>query len=305
MAQRAKVLYGAGRIRFFSLFDPHTSRMIVEESLRLWYELGDTWWRAVALEHLGFMLMAEEIQTARARLEEGVALARQVEDRWPLAICLIRLAGSMRTDHAAARRIREEGVAVARSVGDKSVLSQGLIGLVTDHLLEGNFTTAAPVAAEALAEARAIGSATHVMLSLLQLVIITCFQGDRAKAKGYCLQVLAFARETGSPQWLLMVLFAFGVAACFSGQPRRGARLLVAAVTLLGQSGIEIRDESERDVMVLKQALERAQQLDPAAFEAARAEGQQMTLEQALALATENASQDAQLPGSGLAPSSE
>ncbi len=305
MAQRAKVLYGAGRIRFFSLFDPPTSRMIVEESLRLWCELGDTWWMAVALEHLGFMLMAEEIQTARARLEEGVALARQVEDRWPLALCLLRLAGSMRTDHATARRIREEGVAVARSVGDKSVLSQGLIGLVTDHLLEGNFTAAAPVAAEALAEARAIGSATHVMLSLLQLVIITCFQGDRAKAKGYCLQMLAFARETGSPQWLLLVLYAFGVAACFSGQPRRGARLLVAAVTLLRQRGIDIRDESERDVMVLKQALERAQQLDPAAFEAARAEGQQMTLEQALALATENASQDAPLPRSGLRPSSE
>ncbi len=305
MAQRAKVLYGAGRIRFFSLFDPPTSRMIVEESLRLWCELGDTWWMAVALEHVGFMMMAEEIQTARARLEEGVALARQVEDRWPLAMCLLRLAGSMRTDHAAARRIREEGVAVARSVGDKSVLSQGLIGLVTDHLLEGNVTAAAPVAAEALAEARAIGSATHVMLSLLQLVIITCFQGDQAKAKGYCLQVLAFARETGSPQWLMLVLFAFGVAACFSGQPRRGARLLVAAVTLLGQRGIDISDESERDVMVLRQALEMAQQLDPAAFEAVRAEGQQLTLEQALALAIENASQDSQLPRSGLGPSSE
>jgi hypothetical protein len=185
------------------------------------------------------------------------------------------------------------------------VLSQGLIGLVTDHLLEGNVTAAAPVAAEALAEARAIGSATHVMLSLLQLVIITCFQGDRAKAKRYCLQVLAFARETGSPQWLLLVLFAFGVAACFSGQTRRGARLLVAAVTLLRQRGITISDESERDLMVLRQTLERAQQLAPAAFEAARAEGQQMTLEQALALATENASQDAQLPGSGLGPSSE
>ncbi len=306
MAQRAKVLYGAGRLRFALLFDPHVSRAIVEESLRLWCELGDKWWMAVALEHVGFMLTLEgDGQTARARLEEGVSLARQVEDRWPLAMCLLRLAGSMRTDHAAARRIREEGVAVARSVGDKSVLSQGLIGLVTDHLLEGNVTAAAPVAEEALAEARAIGSATHVMLSLLQLVSITCFQGERAQAKGYCLQILAFAQETGSPQWLMLVLFAFGVAACFSGQPRRGARLLVAAVTMLRQRGITISDESERDVMVLRQALERAQQLDPAAFEAARAEGQQMTMEQALALATENASQDAQLPGSGLGPSSE
>jgi predicted ATPase/DNA-binding SARP family transcriptional activator len=297
MAQRAKVLYGAGRIRFLSLFDPHTSHMIVEESLRLWRELGDKWWMAAALEHVGLMLIMEgDVQASRACLEEGVSLAREVENRWPLALCLIRLAGSMRTDNAAARRIREEGVAVARSVGDKSVLSQGLIGLVTDNLIEGNVTAAAPVAEEALAEACAIGSATHVMFSLIQLVIINCFQGDPAKAKQYCLQALAFAREMGSSQGLLLVLFAFGFAACFSGQPRRGARLLVTAVTLLRQRGIKISDRSERDVMVFWQALERAQQLDSAAFESARAEGQQMTLEQALALATEEESENSQDP---------
>jgi predicted ATPase/DNA-binding XRE family transcriptional regulator len=296
MAQRAKVLYAAGRIRFLSLFDPHTSRTIVAESLRLWRELGDKWWMAVALEHVGFMFAAEDVQMARAHLEEGVSLARQVEDRWPLAMCLIRLAGALRTDNATARRIREEGVAVARSVGDKSVLSQGVIGLVTDNLLEGNLTAAAPLAEEALAEARAIGSATHILLSLLQLVLIKCYQGDPAEAKRYCFEMLAFVRETGNSQWLLLVLLAFGEVASFGGQPQRGARLLVTAVALLRKRGIKISDEAERDVMVLRQAVERAQQLDPAAFEAAWAEGQQMTMEQALALATENEGEDSQPP---------
>jgi hypothetical protein len=40
-------------------------------------------------------------------------------------------------------------------------------------------------------------------------------------------------------------------------------------------------------------------QLDPATFETAWAEGQQMTVEQALALATEGESKDATLPESG------
>jgi len=58
--------------------------------------------------------------------------------------------------------------------------------------------------------------------------------------------------------------------------------------------------------MVFKQALEKAQaQLGPAAFQAAWAEGQQMTLEQALALATENEGEDSPLPKNGLGPSSE
>ena len=64
-----------------------------------------------------------------------------------------------------------------------------------------------------------------------------------------------------------------------------------------------------RDLMVIKQALETAletarMQLDPATFEAAWAEGQQMTMEQAIALATENESEDSSLPKDGLGPSS-
>jgi len=310
--RRAKALYGAGRMHFGALFDPHTSRTIVEESLRLWRELGDKWWMAVALEHVGFMLSADsDVQTARARLEEGVSLAREVEDRWPLAVCLVRLGSFLpRTEHAAARRIREEAVAVARSVGDKSVLSQGLFGLVTDNLLEGNLTAAAPVAEKALAEAHAIGSVTHVFLSLLVLVIISCLQGDPAKANQYCLQALAFARETGSPQWLLLVLLAFGLVACFGGQPLRGVRLLAAAETLLRQRGINISVEGMRDLMVIKQALETAletarAQLDPTTFEAALQEGRTLTPEQALALATEKESEDSELPNAGLGPSSD
>jgi hypothetical protein len=212
-------------------------------------------------------------------------------------MCLVRLGGALAlTDVAAAHRIREEGVAVARRVGDKSVLCQALFGLVTDHILEGNLTVAAPVAEEALAEARAIGSVTHIFLLLLQLVIISCYQRDPAKAKGYCFQALAFARETGSSQWLLFVPFGFGLVASFSGQPRRGARLLAAAETFFLQRGIKIRETGMRDLLIVKQALERAQQLDPAVFEAVQAEGQQMTMEQALALATESESEDAQPP---------
>ena len=91
---------------------------MIEESLRLWRELGDKWRMAVALERVGFMLTMEgDLQTSRARLEEGVSLAREVEDQWPLALCLVRLATPlMYMDAAASHLIREEGVALARSM---------------------------------------------------------------------------------------------------------------------------------------------------------------------------------------------
>jgi chemotaxis regulatin CheY-phosphate phosphatase CheZ len=130
-ALRAKALYAAARMHFGAQLDMADSRTLVEESLRLWREVGDKWWMAVALEHIAFVLFAEDFQTSTARVEEGVALAREVEDHWPLVLCLGRLAYAMAAagDMAAARRMNEEAIAMARSVGDKSVLSLGLVVL--------------------------------------------------------------------------------------------------------------------------------------------------------------------------------
>jgi hypothetical protein len=300
-ALRARALYAAGRLHFAALIDFAGSRTIVEESLRLWRRLGDKWWMATALEHVGFMLIPEDAQTAIARLEEGVALARQVEDRWPLALCLVRLAGALAgTDVAAARRTREEGVRVARSVGDKSVLSQGLEGLAPLYWQEGNLTAAASVAEEALAEARAIGSVTQVFLSMWMLMFTSCLQGDLAKAREYCVQALAYSRETGASQWTFLGIGGLGVVACFDGQSERGVRLLAASETYLRQRGLDLSKLPGARVpsfMILGQAQQKARaQLGTAAFDLAWAEGQQLTPEQALALATEDDSVTAPLP---------
>jgi predicted ATPase len=291
-ALHAKVLYAAGRLHFSALIDFAGSRTIVEESLRLWRTLGDKWWMAAALEHVGFMLFPEDPQMAIARLEEGVALAREVEDRWPLAMCLVRLAGVLAyTDVAAARRIREEGVAVARSVGDKSVLSQGLEGLAPLYWLEGNLTTAASVAEEALVEARAIGSATQIFLSMGMLVFTACLQGDLTTARGYCVQVLAYSRETGASQWALLGILGLGVVACFDGQSERGVRLIAAIETHFSQRGLDLSSLAGigPSLMIFGQAQEKARaQLGQSGFDLAWAEGQQLTPEQAVAIALED-----------------
>jgi predicted ATPase/DNA-binding XRE family transcriptional regulator len=301
-ALRAKALYAAGRMRFGAQFDVAGSRTMVEESLRLWRELGDKWWMAVALEHIGFVLIAEDIQRAIVRVEEGVSLAREVEDRWPLAVCLLRLAAAVAvTDVAAARRIGEEWMAVARSVGDRSVLSLGLGGMASFYWGEGNLT-AASLAEEALAEARAIGSVTQVFLSLTMLIFTACLQGDLATAREYCVQVVAYTRETGASQWLVLGLLGFGTVACFGGQAEQGVRLVAAGHTPLRQRGLDLSKVGP-GFMIVGQALEKARaRLSPAAFELAWAEGQQMTLEQGLALATENDSADAPLAEAGRRP---
>jgi len=291
IAHRAKALYAASLFHLMTVtMDVKRARTMIEESLRLWRELGDKWWMAVALERIGlFSGFAGDVQTALVRLEEGVSLARDVEDSWPLVLCLVRLGDGLRvTDVAAARRILEEGVAVAHRVGDKGLLSEGLRKLGSLYYLEGNLTAAAHVTEEALADGRAIESQVSVVLASLQLVIISCLQNDLEKAKGYCFEISALVHETGSPFAAWFALTAFGLAAIFSGDPGRGVRLLAALEVLFRQHGVN-PPSGDPFMMVMRQALDKAQaQLGLEAFQAAWAAGQQMTLEEAIALATED-----------------
>jgi len=98
-----------------------------------------------------------------------------------------------------------------------------------------------------------------------------------------------------------------GLAAIFSGEPQLGVRLLAAFERLARQFGMNFGSAEREPVSrVYRQALAKAQaQLGPAAFQAAWAEGQQMTMEQALALATENESEDSPLPKAEPGPSSD
>jgi predicted ATPase/transcriptional regulator with XRE-family HTH domain len=295
-AHRAKALYALG-MPYLAIMNVKKARTMVEESLRLWRELGDTWWVSVALQLVGLMTVIDGDIQAAARHEEGVSLAREIEDPWPLAGNLIRLGHDLKmnaTGVAAARRSLEEGVAVARRVGDKMLLSEGLRELGSVYQALGNLTAAASLIEEAMVEARAIGSILSVGLALSELVGISCLQNDPAKAKGYCLELWAFSKEMASPFTSVFTLIAFGLTACFGGEPGKGARLLAATDMLLRQRSMMLPGvEGGPFVKVYKQALERAQmQLAPVTFETAWAEGQQMTLEQALALATEFESEE-------------
>jgi tetratricopeptide (TPR) repeat protein len=294
LAQRAKALYGA-TLSQFGTMDIKRAHALVEESLRLWRALGDKWWTAVALELAALIAsVGLEYEMALGYLEEGVSLARQIEDPWPLAMCLIRFGDALkpRGRAAAALPFLEEGVALARTVGDKSVLSEGLRELGSIYYAGGNLTAAASLTEEALANARVIGALMSMFLALFQLAIISCLQNDPAKAKGSCLELWALGKDTGSPFAAVFALITFGLVASFSGESGRGVRLLAAVERLARQFGLNLGSaEGEPVFKVYKQALEKTEaQLGPAAFQAAWTEGQQMTMEEALALATENES---------------
>ena len=304
MAQRAKALYGAAWSQLGAL-DLKKGLTLVDESLRVWRELGDRWWTAVALELKALLLSAgPDFELALACTEEGVALGRQIEDPLPLAVCLIRMGDVLKPggQAALARPYLEEGVALARRIGDKSVLSEGLRVLGSVYYIEGDLTAAESLTQEALAHGRAMGSLVSVFLALHQLVIIACLQHDAVKAKRYSVEAWALGKDTGSPFVALFAVVTSGLAASVGGEAGRGVRLLAAAQALLAQFGFK-PGEDDAVMKVMRQVLEQAQaQLGPEAFQAAWAEGQHMTLEQAFVFATEHDSEAAPLPEAGLGP---
>jgi predicted ATPase/class 3 adenylate cyclase len=300
-ASRAKILYWRARLTFAILFDARISRAILEESLALWREVGDTWWIAATLEQLAFVLLiAGDRQEGRERLEEGVALARGLIDRWPLAALLVRLAAVLvQIDVAASIPVRDEAMRVARDVGDRAVLNQALTGLMGMHLMLGDLAAATSAGEEALTLARAIGSATHVLLSYLLLTVAACLEGDGTKATGLAWEALAYTREAGIAPSHGFVIGPFALAALFSGREREGVMLLSAVTEWTRRGGVAML--SARPFMqVTTIALERARaKLDPATFDEAMRLGQTMTAEQALAIATSDVGADLPMATAG------
>ena len=299
MARRAKALYGAAWLQM-GFMNMKGARAMAEESLGLWRELGDKWWTAVALEQAALITTMDDFEMALTYLEEGIPLARTIEDPWPLAACLIRMGDALkpRGEAAVARPFLEEGVALARTIGDKALLSEGLRELGSLYYAGGDFSGAARVTEEALVEARSIGGFFQVFLALLQLVIISCLQNDLAKAKGYCHALWALIRDLGALFAAGFGLLASGVLACFGGEPQRGVQLITALEVLFSKHGIH-PGEGDALTKVVRQGMERARaELGPAAFELAQQAGYVLTPEQAIALATENEGDDVQHPKS-------
>jgi uncharacterized protein HemY len=85
-------------------------------------ELGDKWAIAVSLNNLGMLALDEnDFATARARLEEAVALQREVGDRSAIAISLDTLGHIIQSqgDYGAARAMYEESLIINRELEDK------------------------------------------------------------------------------------------------------------------------------------------------------------------------------------------
>jgi non-specific serine/threonine protein kinase len=326
---RAEALDGACEMAIRSRRDDSVVARLGEECLAIYRSLGDRRGAAWALVHLAaHAVWAGNTMRAEELAAEALTLAREADAPWVVAQALAALGGvaAFRGDSPLARRHLEESLAIFRDLGDRRAISYGLGHLAWCTCEQGDDVATRTYALEALTLARELRSKSHMWSALSDVAQVARLEGDRARSRALLEECLALAREEGHRGNTGLVLLNLGRVAQAEGNVGRATSLfrqsllvyrdlgdpagLSAAVGFLGVLAIS-RDAYRTAVRLLgavgpgpalslrlspadRRAYEESIVAAQAAmggdvFAAAWAEGQAMTLDQAVTHALEEA----------------
>jgi len=221
--------------------------------------------------------------------EEGLTLCRRLDDKPNMALMLMWLgiAAIRAPDLERATALFRECVKVARGLGDAwtAALAAAQAGIVARH--QGDCDRAIALHSEALAVTKQLGDGFTIVYNLRNLGHDTLQLGDYARAEGYFREGLTWGVDASYHQPWVTVECVEGMAQVASGQGRyeRAARLFGAVDRLFEIIG---HRRSPRDQSAMDGRIASARRgLGEATFDKAWADGQAMTLEQAVEYAVE------------------
>jgi non-specific serine/threonine protein kinase len=250
--------------------------------------------RARVLSAAGRVAFNQNDSSAGERvLGEALEIYREIGTERDIGWALIHLAMPFahrpgKYDHAQA--LTEEGLAILRDVGDQPGVAQALTNLGEQSRLYGDLPRAAKAFEETLSIARDIGDKLRESIALVDIGLVAQQGGDPERAQALLVEGLTVALEI---RHLVMKVDGLGYLASVSlalGQPKRSVRLFGAVESLHDTYGFtaQIGDlpDWERSMARVRE------QLDQSTFDVLWAEGQAMSLEEAIAYALEEPSTD-------------
>jgi predicted ATPase len=288
-AARARALQALGALAFYQQ-EYAPARACLEESLALYRGVADAEGAARVLLYLGWMANDSGQPTeARALVEESLTLCRQCQDRLGTAWALARLGlvGLFTAEYAAAETALHESVTLSRRLGDRWGTAWALQQLTMVSVLRDAdaIGTAEEYQRESQAIWRELGDRRNLANSLGARVFILLEQGDVASARPLMQEALTIQADLRDQWGIMHALLSYSVVAAIEGQPGRALRLEAAATALHEATGATffgpIKALGDRALARLRQVLSEQEQT------VAHAEGQAMTLEQAIAYALE------------------
>ena len=295
-AARAKALDAAATLGF-QLHSTDPKDEWYEEALAIWRELGDQWWTSLTLLHMGWCrIYMNDPASARPLIQESVMLARQANDEWILGYALRGLGAAMkRFDVVAARPIIDEALLHLEVAGERQAWAEGLKSRARIAWAQGNFVELASLSRQSLELFQELGDRVDQAEDLAHLARAMLGQGELKQAAEICGKAVLLAKETGYHFPIGTALMLLACIANLESQPLHSAILLAASESLLNSLGTTIKmwpweyADYERCMASVRT------QLGENEFSKAIAEGQAMTLDQAINYALENIKPDKDL----------
>ncbi len=280
--------------------DHRSAHAYWQESLTIRRKIGNSSEIANSVRGLGNVALATcDFAMARHYYEESLSLCRLASDENGMAWSFsnLGLVAWNEGDYATADQLLKESLAIRQAKGDKGGIAYvlNLFGLVA--WTRGDYVTMRSLNEKSSRIQSELDDRWNLAYSLDSLGLAAFGQRDYASARIYFLESLGYFRDLGDMWGISYALERFAGLASACAQPIPAARLFGAAeafreaIHLPMQPGE--RAQYERNVAAVRAILSEE------VLKAEWAEGRALTLEQAIALATENESEGAQLPKAG------
>ena len=237
--------------------------------------------RARALSRAGYLAVVQgDLAAARARLEEGLVLGRDLgdEDSIGATLLVMGLVAQAQRDHDRAAGLFEESLSMSRRARHPPGVYTSLYLLASTAQSRGDFQQARALHEESLRLKREQGDAWSIAVSLFSLGTLARMQDDHARAWALYRESLALREELRDRDGIAACLRGLACLAGRRGEAERAARLFGAAEALWQAVGlVRPRDAGEERLLA-----ETRSRLGEPAFAAAWGAGRAMSLEQAV-----------------------
>ena len=224
-------------------------------------------------------------EASRRHSQEALAIYRRLGDRRNIAWTIYSLASpatgaGIAEEYARSLALIEEAITLLRQESDLAGVANGFTNLGEYAFAYGDLVQAKAAYQESLRIAREIGDQLREHIEYQNLGNVALAEGDYDGAAALYRRSLVWARESVVTSFVLNTLACLASLLGLQGQPQRAARLMGASEALLESMGVKLQPNEQRlydqGVAMVRE------QLGDETFNALRAEGQAMTLDQAI-----------------------
>jgi predicted ATPase/DNA-binding CsgD family transcriptional regulator len=230
--------------------------------------------------HLAFLY---DLDSGKPLFRRALDISRDLGDRLQMAWALALLGYTMLRERSAAMPIVEESLALFRELNHQPGIAQALNIIGEIARFSGDDGRARHAYEECLAVSQQTGETRRIVFMYNNLTFIALHEGEAGRARDLGRQGLQLARSMNNRLQLATVLALLAGAIGALGRPQQAARLLGASERALERLGAFHQPNDKREIDGMIAAV--SAQLDEPTFQAALAQGRELTLEQAVAQA--------------------